>query len=312
MMQAGMQVGGSPKNETRLVLGLSLPVRNFASTFIAAGIIYERAENSIEHNDKYSYFEFLKSLHLLTPVSILVKTGGEWRRRPGKFEGIGNDGSREYISILYVDNEKKKLQCKRPYYVDNCNCVTVTEENVDISSVKRKGYKVVNNFEFMSAFIPDGHLSDFTTASRMDCLIISSKQRMLSEIEHQLGINRNDAGYTCGNLADIIRPKNRYAFGQSYRSLICSANSKRSPANPEYKPWCVIIDSAAGYLKWHHCFDTSHQIVILDRSERFHHTAAQHLNGLYYQRIDSKEDEGLQSNVPPGVEMILFREKYHA
>ena len=91
MMQAGMQVGGSPKNETRLVLGLSLPVRNFASTFIAAGIIYERAENSIEHNDKYSYFEFLKSLHLLTPVSILVKTGGEWRRRPGKFEGIGND-----------------------------------------------------------------------------------------------------------------------------------------------------------------------------------------------------------------------------
>lgn len=311
--QTGILVGSTANEGKRLVLGVSTPLRAFASVFIALGIIYERSDVPLEKYDCREYFEFLKSFPRLTGVSFLTDEGGKLRRRDGKLDGTGWDGSREYISVLYIENaQNRNTRCWRCFHTDNCRWITVTEaKDINIKSAKKRGSAVVNNLPFLSKLLAEEQITDFTTGNQLDCLFVGSKKRTLSELECDLGLKEREGFYLRSNLKDIIRPKNLYCYGQSFRSRIHSAYSKKPPRD-DGKPLCIIFNSANGYLKWNYRFGSSHQVVLLDRSEHLYESAVLNLNDRFYQRFEEPPVIGFElPTPPPGIEVIAFLERCH-
>jgi hypothetical protein len=313
-INTGMYFGVASLSEKRIILGISAPVIGYASLFLALGIICKRSEILVENFNNEDYFDFLKSQPPDTCVSFLTSVNGKLKRRDGLLgEPYRQESGKVSICIVYVHNPKENKKCSKFFDEKDCRKIVVTESReMDLSSTKKKGTSVVNNLSFLLQFLEDNRLIDFITTFRLECLIIGSKKRFFAEIDYPFCVKSGNGKSIVGNLKDILRPKNLDIYKKSYRLLSFSAFSKKPPIDDE-KPWCVIFDSANGYLKWNHRFDSSHQIVLLDRTETLYENAASHLNNRYYNRVSDITSVGLKIPVlPDGIEIISFIENSHA
>ncbi|PKN19304.1 MAG: hypothetical protein CVU71_07290 [Deltaproteobacteria bacterium HGW-Deltaproteobacteria-6] len=310
---AGEAIGSSIENN-RFVLGLALPVRPFAALFLALGIIKGReSSTNVQSPDNSEYFEYLENLPTSTNVTFLMKDKEKLRQRVGNLSGIFADSSgRKAIKVRYADDRKKKLQLTRCFYTYNCHDISILSQDsiIDISNYRKKGQSVIKSQDFLSAFVPDVNVSILALTSRFDCLLVSTKKRLSFELDFNFSLKKTKSKtFLQGTLKDIIRPRNNTLYSGSYRSLICPVNMKKPPEPDGIQPWCIIFDSADGYLKWHQLFENSHQIVILDRAEKRFKEAAAHINQRYYNRADSLP-AFIRGFLPTltGIETICFNE----
>lgn len=313
-LSTGLLFGSASLPNKRLVLGISSPVRDYAGLFLSLGIIYKRSDILVDNFNNQDYFDFLKSQPPETCVSFLTDINGKLKRRDGLFGGLYKQvNGEESLRIIYILDTKENRKCTKYFNEKDCRKIIVTESHeMDLSSTKKKGTAVVNNLLFLMQFVEDGRLIDFITTFRLDCLIIGSKKRFINEIETPFCLKSGDGKSIVGNFKDILRPKNYNIYEKSYRSLSFSAFSRKPPFE-NGNPWCVIFDSANGYLKWNHRFGSSHQIVLLDRTETYYENAASHLNNRYYNRDADITSAGLKLPLlPNGVEIISFMETSHA
>jgi hypothetical protein len=317
-IKTGSLIGSLEKSKDRLVLGISIPALPYAVVMTCLGIIHCRSSLPVERNDPKKYFEFLKKFNEKTSVSFLITDRkGVIKRRDGILDGFGKEGDREYASVLYLENEGMrkavKTKCWKRFYVNESRQVMITDAEVDITSPHRKGSTVVNNYDFLSHFLSKGDIFNFATASRLDCLMVGSKNRLLNEIESDFAVSNSGGNFIRGSLKDIIRPRNHYSYGQSYRSLCHSGNSKKHPDSGDAEPFSVVFESLRGYEKWHHRFKNAHHIVLLDRGDNLSVNVAIDLNRRYYRRCNASSMFGLNvPAVPQGIEVISFRERCDA
>jgi hypothetical protein len=169
----------------------------------------------------------------------------------------------------------------------------------------------VTNAQFFAALVPPATQGDFATSSRLECAFVGSKTSLLAEMQASFAAPSDENDFVPGNLIDLLRPRNVYSFGQTFRSIIHSPASRRPPPADAGKPWCTIFDSTLGYLKWNHCYPASHQIILLDRAEANYEDSVNHLNQRYYQRPTDPQGLFNAATVQPGMTIISFAEATH-
>jgi hypothetical protein len=190
-------MGLAPRDGNRIVLGISVPVRQFASLFLSFGIILGRAHIGAGLSDVSKHFEFLKSLPHGTGILFLMNHKGILKRRPGLFTGVCKQPSgKESVEVTYVDNPREGKNCKWYFSSEECRHIMVAEiKDIDIESTRKTGTAVVNNAAFLIQILSDAQIADFTTASRLDCLLVTTKKRIMVELDEsfriadQLGIH---------------------------------------------------------------------------------------------------------------------------
>lgn len=311
--EVGEAIGTSAQANLRYILGMALPVRPFAALFLALGIIKGRESNTdIQRSDNSEYFTYLESRPIPTNVTFLMKDRERFRQRVGILVGIEYSNGQKAIKVRYADDKKKKLQLTRYFYTYNCHDVSILSKDstIDISNYRKRGQSVIRSQNFLSLFLPDDNISILALTSRFDCLLVGTQKRLFFELDFNFSLkNTKNKTSLHGTLKDIIRPRNNTPYTGSYRSLICPVSMRKPPATDGISPWCVIFDSADGYLKWHQLYETSHQIVILDRTEKRFKEATSHINQRYYRRADSRP--AFAGDLPPtlkGIETIYFTE----
>lgn len=317
-VKTGSLLGSIQTGNERIVLGISIPALPYAAVMTCLGIIHCRSSLPVAHNDPNKYFEFLKNFDKKTSVSFLTTDRrGVIKRRDGMLDGFGKEGNREYASVLYLDNEgtrrAARTKCWKRFYVDESRQIMITNTDVDISSPHRRGTTVVNNYDFLLHLLTKGDIFNFATASRLDCLIIGSKNRIMNELESEFAVSNSGGNFIHGNLKDVIRPRNHYSYGQSYRSLCYSGNGKNPPDLGDAEPFSVVFESLRGYEKWHHRFENANQVVLIDRGDNLSANVASDLNSRFYRRCNTSSMFGLDiPDLPRGIEVISFRERCNA
>ena len=309
----GEAIGSSVEGNTRFIFGLAIPVRPFAALFLTLGIIRGRElVTDAKSSDNTKYFEYFENLPLSTNVTFLTNDKGKMRQRVGTFDGIYKSNGQKSIAIRYLDDKKNKAQGTRLFHINNCHNISILNQDskIDISNNRKKGRSVIKSKDFISEVASNVDISVLAVTSRLDCLFVGIQKRLFFELDFDFSlINTEGKSSVQGTLKDIIRPQNNTLYSKSYRSLIYPVNLRRSPDNNGIEPWSVIFDSADGYLKWHDLFKTSHQIVLLDRTEKRFKEAAKHLDQRYYRRKDSLPD--FIYNLPQtltGIEIMCFTE----
>jgi hypothetical protein len=308
----GEVIGSSVEEKTRFILGMALPVRPFAAIFLSLGLIKGREIISDGSNsDNKSHFKYLESLPLATNVTFLINDKGSMKQKVGKLDGVLEHGGYKAIKVCYLDDKKNNAKCTKCFYIKDCLNVSVLSQDstIDISNNRKKGRSIIKSKGFLSEVASNVDISVLAVTSRLDCLLIGTKRRLFFELEFDFSLKDKGKFSVQGTLKDIIRPQNNTLYSKSFRSLIHPVNLRKSPDANGVVPWIVIFDSADGYLKWHDLFQTSHQLILLDRTEKCFKEAAQHINQRYYRRTDSLPD--FTYNLPKplaGIELICFSE----
>ncbi len=309
----GEVIGSSTEGNPRFILGMALPVRPFAAIFLSLGIIKGR-EISVKRNnsDNEIHFKYLEGLPLATNVTFLINDKGAIKQKVGYLDGILTRGAYKEIKVCYLECERNNTKCIACFNIKNCHNVSVLNKNstIDISNNRKKGRSVIKSKGFLSSIASNVDMSVLAVTSRLDCLLIGTKRRLFFELEFDFRLkDARGNRFIQGTLRDIIRPQNNTLYSKSFRSLIYPVNMRKSPEDNGVVPWIVIFDSADGYLKWHDLFQTSHQIIILDRTEKYFKEAAQHLNQRYYNRRNSMPEFINNVHKPlAGIELICFSE----
>ncbi|HQJ61553.1 MAG TPA: hypothetical protein PKV35_11175, partial [bacterium] len=280
---------------------------------LSLGIIRGRESTcTTQQSDNAEYFKYLEGQPPSTKVKFVMNNKDKVLQRVGMMEGIFVNSGRKAIKVCYVDDKRSKIHCTRLFYINDCHNISILNQDsdIDISTYRKKGSSVIRSKDFLSEVAPEVNMSILATTSRLDCLFIGTQKRLLHELNINFIANNTKRKWTTqGTLRDIIRPKNNTQYSKSYRSLICSEYMKKELDPDEKAPWCVIFDSADGYLKWHQLFETINQIIVLDRTEKWFDEAAAHVNQRYYRRGDALP--AFVRNLPPtldGIETIYFTE----
>ncbi len=110
-----------------------------------------------------------------------------------------------------------------------------------------------------------------------------------------------------GYLQEILRIRQFSGANTSYRTqCVSSANITPEKEIGTRTPPIVVFDGAIAYVKLGHKWQSAHQVVLLDRTERQFNDAAELLNQNYtYRLVDGFK---FPIHIPNGIEMMVYRD----
>jgi hypothetical protein len=297
--QVGSSLGGMSCGDSRAVICAALPARGFSSLFVALGAV--TACGQLQDTTNEEHFKDLMALRTETPVVFVTEKNGVLRKHVGKITEPIRDRGRTLLGVIWQDNEARMIRKTRYFSVENCRELSVLEtETDDVNIESDRGTKVSRNAGFISEWIPTEQLDDFLGSDQTTCLLVGTKQQLLSEMQEPFVL-----GDAEGSLMDLIRPVGLPQFVGSSKTRIQSASS--SEVSEDDNPSCVVYDGANGFLKWQHFFPHANHIVLLDRTERRFWDATNELNLRFLQRTGESSPEEY-GTVPDMLDVMAFRE----
>lgn len=291
----GMQISQVQRRKTRCVVALAIPMRAYASMFVTLGVVLAGSKKLRVSEE---YFQFIASQPVGTPIVYQAKN----RRLRGVIEGFYDKdgqiricistGKRECIQFPLKENVSKLLIAEREFKLPNY----------------QKGGKVEIATEFIKACIKEP--LSFTTQTQLDCLIVTQLSVFRIEATQTILALKNDNDIIHGKPQDILRVEQLLGANESYRCKILPSSTETDlDLDLEIQnPPIVIFDGSNGYLRHHPKWLTSHQIVMLDRTERAFPDAVDSINQRYIRRAENTQTK-LRFDLPDAVEAVSFQEE---
>ena len=277
----------------RLVVGLSLPARDFGAAFCAVGAVQANYRSrAIE--DPRAHFEWLLSLEHGTRLRYTDGNKLKSGNLAGKWFGLGHDW-------LEIQTTNDAPIYKRRW--DKCGDIYPVEEEQDFYRPRA----LQTNPAFVAAAAPGIDTRDFASHTEMECLLVGEKTKLGRDLEGQQFLAADSA--IVGVLNDLVRCDGFEANANDHdRAVLVSAFDEVGIAKLKRKtPPIVIFDGPTAFLRTRANWRTSNWIVVLDR------TSSSALDsGVAFNNELAKSFGVLQLGlgaVPPGVEIRAFEAK---
>ncbi|CAG1007613.1 hypothetical protein ANRL4_03774 [Anaerolineae bacterium] len=290
----GIEVARLPQMETRLRVALALPTSAFATLFVALGIVLELAN---QPNTSKDYSEYIRS----QPVGTSVVYQSPQGRLKGIIEGFLERDGKTYIEIRLGVHSSLQLPL-----LDRASRITIADRDFKLKDYPRSG-KVPSIPELIRASVSDP--TAFITQTQLHCLIVTQISELRSEVESTILGLEVQGKIVSGPALDILRIEQFVGIDQPYRCrVVASYGSAETDVLPEpVSPPITILVGANSYLKHYAKWHNSHQIILLDRTERAFQAAVDSLNESYGHRRD-KSLIVPSFYLPLGVDAMVFEE----
>ncbi len=302
-LNLGRYVAESHTGENRLVVGLAVPTRNYASALAALGIVITREKFHTNRFDIDRHFPDI--CRLKTGTSVSFKYQG--KELPAIYEGINDIDGQPRLRIRVQSTETGGLT--HLVSKKESSKISIAAKPVLSLPKKAKGQSIIVYNNFFNVLIDKVKAADLFAYPRLDCTIIGS----ISTIKHEI----TDIRFACkstentfqeGILQDVLRSRNFITENQAYRSEILSIKGNKTPQTANgLLPHVTIFDGASAFIKWRDNWRNSHWIILLDRTERHFHEATEIINYEYSSRVEVDETLNLPT-IPPPVEIVLYQE----
>lgn len=289
------------KPGTRTVLGITVPTRAFASSFLATGIVLTRAA-SLGKKTVENHFKQLCSLEKGTRV--LFKDGK--RIKCGIFEGVDKVGNQPAIRV----NLRDKHNTTHLFIPKRALDVTIApDQNISISN-RQVGRLVNTNREFIACLLENVTPAEFVASSRFECVIIGNVKWLQYEIENTVfAFNKPGRGVIKGTLQDVLRVRRFLRNSPNFKTDIWPVTkSLVEGIDSEENPAVIVFDGATSFLRWKDYCRGSHWVVLLDRTEPSYREAVEEFNNEYIQnRLGGVLKISVKS-FPHGIELCAYKE----
>lgn len=290
MARLGATLAEVDPAERRMIVGVTLPTRGYASAIaVAAHVLRRNQLDPMEPSDADSHFEMLRSLPAGTPVRFLK--GGKSHR--GRMLGIVTSQGAECVKI---ETRGMKQTLPREIAIN----VRPAGDAADANGALMARTIVIP--PLVSAFADGPAATAYVTQSRIDCVIAGVLTAMtadLTALEFSADARPDDRG--C--LQELARVSGVPGASSSHRSLLVAAGTSEEDVQPG-SPRLVVFDGGKAYVRLGHLWTSSHHLVAIDRSLPSAEPGAEALNLAYFERV-GEPDLGL-GECPPSMELIAF------
>ncbi|MGD9126466.1 MAG: hypothetical protein PVH19_03725 [Planctomycetia bacterium] len=298
----GKQLAYLKNTNARTVTAVVVPTRAFGAAFVSLGMVI----SDVAARDRLSevaHFEMLFDSPPGTPVI--------YRKKPG----------RVLRGILQLPGENNGELCVRVqvHSKEGGEQTLLIKESsaLKVQLAKHSGRlpkKQGSNTRFINEFV-EGLLGEMDPVergmrSKVTCAIVGQKSILEHEIRQTpLAIHLNGQRYVGGQLQDVLRVDKFVALHKSHRSaLVVAGGDTPSSDVIDSTEIGVVYDGAAGFLKWGNLWGKSHQVLILDRTERLFSDAINEVNSRFSQDSIQSEEALPVTEAPLGGEILSFWE----
>ncbi len=299
----GKLIASAPKSESRIVTAIVVPTRAFGAAFVSLGMVV----NDAASRDKASKSAHFKRIFDLPPGSSVI-----YRPKPGKaLRGVlrepdERDG-RLWVRVQVQSKEGGGLT----HFVDESKALQVQPAG---HSGKLPKKQEGENSRFANAFVDkllgDADPVQLGLRSKLVCALVGRKTMLEHEIRKTpLAVHVNGNHHADGVLQDVLRVNRFVTATQSHRSALVPVGAK-PPSGEVLKnvEMGIVFDGANGFLKWGEMWHSHHQVIIVDRTEAYFEDAIRAINIRFsHNRVDG-EIVLPACEVPPGGEVLTFRE----
>lgn len=302
----GKCIATAPASENRIVVAIAIPTRAFGAVFCSLGMVVSEAAEQNRPSEA-AHFEKLFDLPAGTPVIF--------RQSPHRVQkGVLQDPE-EYNGKLHVrvqvQDRDARIGGGLTYLIDESRALQVQPAKHSGKLPKKPG---VENKQFANSFVErllgEADPVQLGLRSKLVCAIVGKKNSLEHEIRQTpLAVHVNGDCRAEGRLQDVLRVDRFITDQQSYRSALVPVGSSPPSGDVASKiEKAVVFDGAAGFLKWGAMWPNQHQVIILDRTELYFDDAISAINSRFSQNRAETETLLPDSDVPPGGEVLAFRE----
>lgn len=287
----------------RLVVGLAVPVRAYAATLTALGIVIERAKIPSDNIEVSKYLAYLKTIE--RGVSVMYCPKEDWY--PGNFVGLQQVGGKPFIAIIW---KRGRERCKVTLPVSQAiTRLQISGSTENDYAGKTVGRRLVHNKDFLKIILGGNNTNEFVVRSRLECLIIGCVNTLRHEIkETQISLGTN---HIAGTIQDVLRVRKFLGADSAYRSNVIPINREQSSHSFSSDiPYMTIFDGALSFLKWRDYWRKSNWIVLLDKTESCFREAVDQLNQEYVERRVRDAILASTLELPQGSEFLAFQEDF--
>lgn len=306
-ISVGKQLAFSENIESRIVTAIVVPTRAYCAAFVSLGmVISDAAQRDLA--SAAAHFEKLFDLPVGTPV-ILREPPHKVLK--GVLQGPEECNGKFYVRVQ-VQSRNSRTGGGLTHLIDESRALQVQPAKHSGKLPKKQG---AENKRFANSFV-DSLLGDADPVqlglrSKFVCAIVGKKNSLEHEIRNTpLALHSNGDCRAVGQLQDLLRVDRFVADNQSHRSALVPIGSSPPTGDVISKvEMGVVFDGAAGFLKWGAMWPDQHQIIILDRTDRFFDDAITAINSRFSQNRADAEPPLPASDAPAGGEILAFREE---
>lgn len=297
-LELGYLISTQEVTENRLVVGAAIPIRAYAASFTAVGVIAGSLSRRKQSNDTLKRFQQLFTLASGTSLYYRRENG---ERVKVIFDGPTGDGS-------MIELRSKVHTYKIPPNL----AMRVEFPSKELTQLPGRSYRQSNTNipPFLSCFFGEAAAKELILQSCLESIIIGSVGRIEQEINYTKFAVQNAKGeFLDGVLQDIIRVRRLSAATETYRSDIFYTLSTEHPGSQQEIPKVVIFDGAKSYLKWGYNYRNAHCIVLLAVTEPEFDAAVQTFNENFtkYHLDDVVFKKRL--DLPKGIPISIYQER---
>lgn len=298
-MRLGYQLASISNNDYRVVIGLAVPTRLFACSLVATGIVFARLAS--ESSTDAVQLKYIRSLKPGTSVYVRRDNNRKLRGIIEKFDEYEGE---LYIYINTTNKDTMGFQLKR--YASR---ITVSDREVSLPKYQQSGYLIEAPGKFLQCCLGKTLAQKHILDSSFEALLVGRKSFLGPELCDTPFICKT-SGKSAGSkgcLQEILRVQQFSSANKSYRTQ-CVSPSNITPEKEigTQTPPVIVFDGAIAYIKLGHKWQSAHQIVLLDRTERQFGDAIELLNQNYTRRLSGSFKFPI--NIPDGIEMMVYRD----
>lgn len=301
-IRLGHQLATIPSDGHRVVIGLAIPTRVFASSLVSIGIVLAKADK--EDRVDEARLQYIRNLEPGT--SVYVRIGN--RKHKAVIEQFEESNGQTYIVICTTASTPTTKPLKRKLPLDRyASKITVSHDDVSLSG-RQSGRRMEPPSRFVQICLGKELANEYIHNSSFEVLIVGKKSIIQHEVCDIPFICKDPgkSAETKGCLQEILRVRQFSGANKSYRTQ-CISSSNITPEKEigMQTPPLIIFDGAIAYIKLSHKWQSAHQIVLLDRTERQFADAVGLLNQNYAYRLAG--DVKFPIKIPDGIEMTVYR-----
>lgn len=306
----GRWIAEKTSQNSRYVIGLSIPVRNYAAALTAFGVVQAKSVNyqiNISNQAKFDKFCNLRNGRRV----LFNYNNNEWIE--AVFDGVCKDYKDPLLKIKvksnnYANKRSKQTEPDTTHFVSKQDINKITLfHNPAINNIAYKKTQTITVNEFLNCCLNTNCGIHVYTKAKLDCYLIGNIKILKDEITKAKFAYSSNNKFKIGTLQDVLRVRNFLQPSDiyAYTTEVVSSFSNTLPVFTEI-PYVTIFDGASGFIKWRdNCYD-SNQIVLLERTEKRFEEAVNIINYEYINRVNTEKIKNFPSP-PPGVEIIVYQ-----
>lgn len=298
-IRLGRQLAVVPNDDSRIVIGLAIPTRVLACSLVATGIVL--AKSGSRNPIDTTQMEYIRALKPDTPVYVRRDNN---RKLRGVVENFKEINGEQYIVIRTGKMETRQYPLNR--YASR---ITVSNWDVSLPKYQQRGHLVEAPGKFLQCCLGTNLAHSYILDSSFEALLIGKRSVIEPEVSDSpfsCGVSDKTAGIS-GYLQEILRVRQFSGANKSYRiQWISSSNTTPEKEIGSQVPPIVIFDGAVAYMNLSSKWQSAHQIVLLDRTERQFVEGIGLLNQNYAYRLAG--DFAFPIKIPTSLEMLVYRD----